>query len=228
MINKEVNKKQNFGDAQDNVDRMAEMLITMSFSSADIGIYSDTNLEFGKLLFSTLVKFEYLIDFLTSNNEYKYLQDALYSTFEESDIAGLKKQVKLLFAALLNLKLNNGYKLRLEEVDKIRFLKSLASAEIEESPDFTNLKNYPIYQIDEDTFSIVDFFFVVDKFFKSVRFILKDAYNKHHNLKPKDGSFFGFYNTKFSEEFLMEKVLDEIFWLFRSDGATCFGQTVPL
>ena len=70
MINKEVNKKQNFGDAQDNVDRMAEMLITMSFSSADIGIYSDTNLEFGKLLFSTLVKFEYLIDFLTSNNEY--------------------------------------------------------------------------------------------------------------------------------------------------------------
>ncbi len=211
VINKEVNQKQNFGYAKDNVDRMAEMLITMSFSSADIGIYSNTNLEFGKLLYSTLIKYEHLIDFLTSNDEYQYLSDALSTTFGESDVAELTKQVKLLFAALLNLKLNNSYKLQLDEADKIRFLKSLASAEIEESLDFTNLKNYPIYQINENTFSIIDYFFVVDKFFKSVRFILKEAYNKYHNLKPKDGSFFGFYNTVFSEEFLMKKVLDEIF-----------------
>lgn len=211
IINKEVNEKQNFGDAQDNIDRMAEMLITMSFSSADIGIYSHTDLEFGKLAYTTLTKFEYLLEFLSSKTEYGYLQNALCATFKVSDIEELKKQVKLLFATLLNLKLNNSYKLRLEEPDNLRFLKSLASAEIEESADYTNLKNYPIYEIDENTFSIIDYFFAVDKFFKSARFILKDAYNQHHNLGPRDGSFFGFYNTEFSEEFLMKKVLDEIF-----------------
>ncbi|WP_209404755.1 hypothetical protein [Pseudozobellia sp. WGM2] len=211
IINKEVNEKQNFGDAQDNIDRMAEMLITMSFSSADIGIYSHTDLEFGKLVYATLTKFEYLLAFLASKTEYDYLQNALCITFKVSDIEELRKQVKLLFAMLLRLKLNNSYKFSLEDPDNLKFLKSLASAEIEESADFTNLKNYPIYEIDENTFSIIDYFFAVDKFFKSVRFIMKDAYNKYHKLGPKDGSFFGFYNTEFSEEFLMKKVLDEVF-----------------
>ncbi|WP_423997523.1 hypothetical protein [Maribacter sp. IgM3_T14_3] len=211
VINKEVNTKQYFGDAQENIDRMADMLITMAFSSADIGIYSNTDLEFGKLVYVTLIKFEHLLQFLGSKAEYKYLRNALCEIFGEDDTEDLKKQVKLLFATLLNLKLNNSYKLRLEEKDKLRFLKTLASAEIEESTDFTNLKNYPIYEIDHQTFSIIDFFFVVDKFFKSVRFILKDAYNKHHNLKPTDGRFFSFYNTEFSEEVLMKIVLDDIF-----------------
>lgn len=211
LINKEVNAKQNFGNATDNVDRMAEMMITMSFSSADLGIYSNTDLEFGKLVYATVVKFEQLMEFLASREEYGYLRDALCNTFGEQDMQGLNKQVKLLLAQLLNLKLNNSYKLYLEEPEHIRFLTSLASAEIEESKDFTHLKNYPIYQIDEHTFSIVDYFFAVDKFFKSVRFTLKDAYNAHHGLDAGDGSFFGFYNTAFSEEFLMQRVLDGIF-----------------
>lgn len=211
IINKEVNVKQNFGNAKDNIDKMADMSITMSFSSADIGLYSNTEWEFGKLLYTTIVKFEYLLEFLASQKEYQYLELALCKNFKEENIADLNKQVKLLLGTVFKMKYDKVYKLVPEKPEHIRFLNTLASAEIDESSDFTNLKNHPIYKIDENTFSFIDYFFVVDKFFKSVRFILKDAYNSHHGLPPKDGSFFSFYNTKFSEEFLMKRILDDIF-----------------
>lgn len=211
IINKEVNAKQNFGDAEENIDRMADMLITMSFSSADLGMFSNTDLEFAKLLYATIVKFEYLLDFFKSSADYQYLEDALCAYFKEENVESLNAQVKLLLGTIFKMKFDNSYKLVPEKPEHIRFLNTLASAKIEESEDFTNLKNYPFYKIDDKTFSIVDYFFAVDKFFKSVRFILKDAYNSHHNLPERDGSFFGFYNMEFSEEFLMKRVLDDIF-----------------
>ncbi|MDO5968280.1 hypothetical protein Q4Q35_00530 [Flavivirga aquimarina] len=224
IVNKEVNEKQNFGDAEDNINKMADILITMSFSSADIGVYSNIDLEFGKVLYTTIVKFEHLIEFLQSNEEYIYLGEAVCAYFDEENLETLNEQVKLLFGTLLKLKHNNSYKLVLDKQKHIRFLNTLASAEIEESEDYTNLKNYPVYKINDNTFSIIDYFYVVDKFFKSVRFILKDAYNSHHNLPKKDGSFFSFYNTKFSEEFLMKRVLDDVFhWKYmvkRQEAAT--------
>ncbi|GAA0743127.1 hypothetical protein [Gaetbulibacter jejuensis] len=211
VINKEVNEKQNFGDSEATIDKMADMSITMAFSSADIGVYSNSDIEFGKLLYATIVKFEYILEFINSNVEYNYLEAALLESFEESDITGLNEQVKLLLGTILKLKFDNKYKLFIEKPEHKRFLTALASDEIEESTDFTNLKNHPIYRIDNDTFSIIDYFFVVDKFFKSVKFILKNAYNTHHNLSERSGAFFSFYNMKFSEEFLMKNVLDEIF-----------------
>lgn len=211
IINREVNAKQNFGNAEENIDKMAETLITMSFSSADIGLYSNTDLEFAKLLYATIVKFEYLLDFLKSDEEFKYLKNALCAYFKEENIESLNAQVKLLLGTIFKMKVDNNYKLVPEKPEHIRFLNTLASAEIEESADFTNLKNYPFYKIDENTFSIIDYFFAVDKFFKSIRFVLKDAYNSHQNLPQNDGAFFSFYNMKFSEEFLMKRVLDDIF-----------------
>lgn len=75
-----------------------------------------------------------------------------------------------------------------------------------------NLRNHPLYQIDEFTYSIVDPFFVLDKFTKSVKFILKESFNKKNNLNEKDRTFFNFYNKEFSEEYLMKKLLDDIFF----------------
>ena len=190
---------------------MADMSITMAFSSADIGVYSNNDIEFGKLLYATIVKFEYLLEFIDLNLEYKYLETALIENFEENNIVGLNEQVKLLLGTILKLKFDNNYKLVIEKPEHERFLNTLASSEIEESTDFTNLKNYPIYKIDGNTFSIIDYFFVVDKFFKSVKFILKNTYNVQHNLSQRSGAFFSFFNKEFSEEFLMKKVLDEIF-----------------
>jgi len=223
LINLQANKKQNFGDAQDNIDRMAEMLITMSFSSADTGLFEDNDLEFAKLLYATVVKFEFLLEFVAEDDN-KYLGTALVKEFGQANLEELKYQVKLLVATLLQMKHRNNYILVPERQDHIDFLNTLTTAEIEVSDDFTNLKKFPLYKISETHFSIVDYFYLLDKFFKSVRFILKDAFIEHHGLEPDDSSFFAFYNNDFSEEVVMKRILDEIFhWKYmvkRQEAAT--------
>ncbi|QIE59297.1 hypothetical protein G5B37_06885 [Rasiella rasia] len=223
LINLQANKKQNLGDAQDNIDRMAEMLIAMSFSSADTGLFEDNDLEFAKLLYATVIKFEFLLDFV-SEDENQYLGEALAKEFNQENLEQLNYQVKLLVATLLRMKHLNSYILTPDREDHINFLNTLTKAEIDVSDDFTNLKKFPLYKIDETQFSLVDYFYLLDKFFKSVRFILKDAFIAHHGLEPDDSSFFAFYNSDFSEEVVMKKVLDEIFhWKYmvkRQETAT--------
>lgn len=211
IINKQVNSKQNLTASEDNLEKLVDMSIAMMFSTSDIGIFENNDLEFGKLIYATITRFEYLIEFLQSKEEYEYLVTALYAYFAQENLEEVSKQMKYLFGKLLELKVKNGFKFQVEDEDSLSFLNSLASNEIIEDEDFTNLRNYPIYKLDEKTYSIIDFFFVVDKFYKSVKFILKESFHKHHNLPAKDRTFFEFFNTQFSEEFLMKRVLDEIF-----------------
>jgi len=211
VINKELNSKQKAINSEDNLEKLVDMTIAMTFSTGDLGIFENTDLEFGKLLYSTIVKFEVLQAFLQSKEEYKYLENDLYQNFAQQNSVELAKQIKYLFGKLLGMKLENGFKFQVSEKESLAFLNSLVSAEISKADDFTNLKNHPLYKLDEDVFSIIDYFFVIDKFFKSVKFILKNSFNRHHELKDEDRRFFEFYNTKFSEDFLMKKILDKIF-----------------
>lgn len=213
VINKGINSKENYSISEnDNIEKMAEMIITMSFSTSDIGIFEDSDVELGKLVFSTLTRFELLISFLKSKEEYKYLEESLYTYFMLENSDELVKEVKTLFFELLKIKtLNNGYKFNVPNKKSQHFLNSLVSNEIIKDDDFTALRNHPIYKINEEIFSIIDYFFVVDKFYKSVRFVLKDSFNKKHNLPATDRKFFDFFNTKFSEEYLMKTILDKIF-----------------
>lgn len=95
---------------------------------------------------------------------------------------------------------------------RVEFLDVLASKQIiTPEKDFINLRNYPLYKKGESTYMIIDPFFIMDKFTTSIKFILKEVYNKHNKLSDKSRDFFNFYNTKFSEEYLMKGVLDKIF-----------------
>lgn len=210
LVNKNVNEKQNLGNAEDNIDRLADMFMAMGFASGDIGNFENVDLEFAKALYAMLVKFEYLIEFV-QREENTYMAQALIETFGQENLDGLNYQVKTLVAQLLRLKHEDAYIVSPERQDHINFLKSLTSSKIEPSADFTNLKIFPIYEIEEGRFSLVDYFYVVDKFFKSIKFTLKAAFIKHHNLKPNDSSFFSYYNLHFSEDVVMKNVLDEIF-----------------
>jgi hypothetical protein len=211
VINKELNTKQNLTNSENNLEKLVDMTITMIFSTADLGMFENSDLEFAKLLYSTIVRFEFILKFLQSKEEYSYLEKDLFEYFGQENSKELTNQMKYLFGKLLELKVQNGFKFNVEEKNAIIFLNSLVSNEIVEDDDFTNLRNFPIYKIDENTYSIIDFFFVVDKFYKSVKFILKNSFHIHNNLSAKDRTFFEFYNTKFSEDFLMKKILDKIF-----------------
>lgn len=211
VINKEINSKQNLTASEINLEKLVDMIIAMTFSTSDLGVFENNDLGFGKLLYSTIVRFEFLLKFIQSKEEYSYLEKNLFEYFNQDNSIELTNQMKYLFGKLLELKVNNGFKFNVEEQNSLAFLNSLVSNEIVEEDDFTNLRKFPIYKINDNTFSIIDFFFVVDKFYKSVKFILKNSFHKHHNLPAKDRTFFEFYNTKFSEEYLMKKILDRIF-----------------
>lgn len=211
IINKEVNSKQNLTASEDNFEKLVDMSIAMTFSTSDIGLFENNDLEFGKLVYATIIRFELLIEFLQSKTEYNYLEKDLYDYFAQENSQEVSKQMKYLFGKLLELKVKNGFKFKVEDADSLSFLNSIASNEIIEDDDFTNLRNHPIYKISENTYSIIDFFFVVDKFYKSVKFILKSSFHQHNKLPAKDRTFFEFFNTKFSEDFLMKRVLSEIF-----------------
>ncbi|MDX6191615.1 hypothetical protein SGQ83_19835 [Flavobacterium sp. Fl-318] len=214
VINKEVNSKQKLttSENEENRESLAQMMIAMSFSTSDLGVFKDSTFEFGKLVYCAIERFEILIEFLNSDSDYQYLTDDVCSYFKVKSIDKLRKHVKYLFSQLLILKTKNSYKFNVDDDDESKlFLDTLISNEIDIDDDFTVLKNYPLYKIDDEIYSVIDHFFVVDKFYKSVRFILKESFNKNHGLSNKDRTFFEFFNTKFSEEFLMKTILDKVF-----------------
>ena len=214
VINEGINRNDNLtlDITQDNIERIAEISIALKFSTADIGVYEDVNIELLKLGYVTSYKFEKLVDFLKSKEEYKYLIKDLCQYFNQNNLGELSAHVDFLLVQVLRFKNNNSFKLRVEDEESKKFLQSLTSGEIIAETDFLKLRNHPLYQIDEFTYSIVDPFFVLDKFTKSVKFILKESFNKKNNLNERDRTFFNFYNKEFSEEYLMKKLLDNIFF----------------
>ncbi|MEA4808704.1 hypothetical protein SDC9_32312 [bioreactor metagenome] len=212
IINEELNAKDDKKISSDeNLEKFVDMSISSSFPLADLGLYGKNDIDFYKLLYCTLVRFNYLLEFLKSKDEYKYLEEALCTAFATSNPQDLLYQVKYLFGNLLVMKGSGSYIFAVEDKNQILFLDSFVSEVIDEDDDFTHLRNFPLLKTEDNVYTIIDFFFTLDKFTKSAKFILKDAFNKKHGLPPEDRTFFSFYNKEFSEDFLMKKVLDELF-----------------
>lgn len=212
IINEELNAKDDQKiSSGENFEKLVDMSISSSFPLADLGLYGKNDIDFYKLLYCTLVRFTYLLDFLKSKGEYKYLEDALCANFATNNPQDLLYQVKYLFGHLLVMKMSGGYVFVVEDKNQILFLDSFVSEIIDEDADFTKLRNFPLLKIEDNVYTVIEFFFILDKFTKSTKFVLKDAFNKKHGLPDRDRTFFNFYNTEFSENFLMKNVLDELF-----------------
>jgi hypothetical protein len=213
VINETINKSDNLSlkSSEENIDKIAEIMISLKFSTSDIGVYENVDIELLKLAYVTSFKFESLINFLNENEENEYLVNELCIYFKQKSIIELKKQVDFLIFQILLFRQNKSFKFKVEDSETIAFLDSLISDQIEEDSDFLHLRNYPLYKIDQETYSIINAFFVLDKFTKSLKFLLKDCFNKKHNLKQNDRTFFNFYNKDFSENYLMKTLLNNIF-----------------
>lgn len=219
-INTNLNKRdKEFNIISKDINSYADLYITKFFPITDIGNNSDNEIyDFVKLLYATLYKFDLLIEFLKSKNDYNYLIKDLNVAFGLDSCEKLVFQMRNLFTYLFALKFEQnevgvsaGWRLTYSDNEYKIFVNSLIDSKIRVDSDFTALKNKPLYKVNNDEFSVIDFFFAIDKFFKSVKFILKSSFEKHHNLKPKDRKFFNFFNKKFSEETLCKDALDEIF-----------------
>ncbi|SIS89720.1 hypothetical protein SAMN05421789_11050 [Kaistella chaponensis] len=214
IINGNINRNVNLtlDTTEDNIEKIAEVFVALKFSSADLGLYEDVSFELLKLAFATSYRFQSLIAFLSSKEELRYLLDDFCIYFKQDNSAALQKQVDYLIVQILRFRENNSYKYKVEDEEAAKFLDSLCGDEIITEADFLRLRNHPLYKIDDFTYAIIDPFFVLDKFTKSLKFSLKESYNRQNNYKDSDGRFFSWFNKEFSEEFLMKNLLDNIFY----------------
>ncbi|MBW7869112.1 MAG: hypothetical protein H3C31_12385 [Brumimicrobium sp.] len=212
VINSQLNGKQKFDNLNDdNFERLVDFYLISKFPESDLAIYENDEPEFVKLIYSTIYKVEELFKFLNSKQEFKGFKNQFIKSFKTNSDEEFIQQMKYLFGQLLISKRSKNYIFKVTDKTSFDFLKSMTSENIELDEDFTNLKNNPIYFIDNETFSVVNYFFAVDKFYRSTKFKLKEIYNKIEILKEDYGEFFGFFKKHFSENFLMKNVLDNIF-----------------
>ena len=212
LINSDLNDRQVLDNiSEDNFEQLVDYSIIFTFPTADLAIFKNNNLEFLKLIYTTIFKVEYLFDFLNSEPEFENLKLGLIESFNVVSEEEFLKQMKYLFGKLLELKQSNGYLFEVTDDEAQMFLESMVSDEVKLDEDFTHIKNNPLYKLDEKIFSIINFFFVVDKFYRSSKFKLKEVYEKDKKLVGIYGNFFNFFNKEFSENFLMKNILDEIF-----------------
>ncbi len=212
VINREINKNQNLESTSDsNFEKLVDFSVVFNFPLSDLAIFENDDLEFLKLTYTTLVKVEVLFDFLNSKPEFNNLKKHLIVSFKTDNEEDFFKEMKYLFGKLLELKTTNNYIFKVEDENSEKFLTSMISDDISTDEDFTYIKIHPLYKIEEHTYSIVNYFYVIDKFYRSSKFKIKEIYESDSYLKSKFGNFFNFFNKEFSENFLMKKVLDEIF-----------------
>lgn len=211
VLNKELNKRYNYqATSPDNLQKLVDLSIMFTFALSDLSALENSNEDFGKLVYTTLIKIEYLLDFLDSSEDYHPIRDEFFKYFNLKNREEFNKEVKYLFGKLFELKAHNGYRFKVENEKSKEFLDSLMDKDASTDNDFTFLKLNPIFKISEGLYLVVNFFFVVDKFYRGAKFAIKDIYNKNKLVRRKYGDFFSFYNKKFSEEFLMRKLLDNI------------------
>lgn len=213
VVNREINKNQNLESTSDsNFEKLVDFSVISNFPLSDLAIFENDDLEFLKLIYTTLVKVEFLFDFLNSKPEFENLKVHLIASFNTDNEIDFFKEMKYLFGKLLELKTSNNYIFKVEDENSEKFLTSMTSDDILTDEDFTYIKINPVYKIEEHTYSIVNYFYVIDKFYRSSKFKIKEIYESDSALKSKYGNFFSFFNKDFSENFLMKKVLDEIFY----------------
>lgn len=213
VINEKIKKEDglNASDTKDGVEKIAEISIALKLGTADLGLFSEIDIELLKLAYVTSYKFNELLNFLKTNVEYTYLINDLCNYFNQKSLEKLSYHVDFLLLQVVRCNQANTSILKIEDGELIDFLQSLTSNEIIAEIDFLQVRNHPLFQLDESTYSIIEPFFVLDKFTKSVKFILKKSYEQENGLDQNDRSFFSFYNKIFAEEFLMTRLLDYIF-----------------
>lgn len=212
VINDQLNGSQKLDNLNtDNFEKLVDFSLVFKFPESDLAISENDDWEFLKLVYSTIHKVEELFKFLNSNPEFEELKNEFLKSFNTGTEKEFIQQMKYLFGQLLHSKMSKDYIFKITDKTSSDFLKSMTSENIELDEDFTHLKNNPIYFLDNDLFSVVNYFFAVDKFYRSTKFKLKEIYDKIKPLKKKYGDFFGFFNKHFSENFLMKNLLDNIF-----------------
>jgi len=194
---------------EDGIEGFINFHILHSFQLFELSLYNDDIHEFSKLLYVTIFKVEELLLFLNADHLVP-IKNELLRSFNVLTEDQLLYEMKYLFGLLIYGKRTNRFIYDLDLIEKLDLLKNLTLEQISPDEDFTDLKKFPIYRLDESTISVINYYYTIDLFYRSAKFRIKEIYNSGGYSK-KYGDFFSYFNKSFSEEFLMKNLLDGIF-----------------
>lgn len=193
-------------DKEQDKESLIDFMTLEQFQLNEIGTFGDIY-SFIKLIYTTIYKVESLLEFLSQNN-CEEIKSKFIKSFGVGDEKDFMFNMKFLFGKLLIAKFNNQFIFTIPNGTSLHFLKNIAATVITADEDFTELKKTPIFFLDENHFSVINFYFAVDLFYRSAKFRLKKIFDESNiNI----GNFLSYYNKEFSENFLMKNLLDHIF-----------------
>lgn len=216
-INEDLEEKENFGlqyiKRLGNIsseENFAYSIFLNKFISADTEEDRDNN-DLIKYIYSTVYKLEKLFIFLKVKglNELKRNLIAQFSFNDESEL--IQNIHQLLYTIFIATKIQNSNEFNVLKEKDVLFFDSLISDNVEIDEDFKKLKETPIVKLSDNHYTYFDYLFVVDRFYKGIKFNILKAFNDDVNLIKKYGDFFSFYNLEFSEKHLFHSICDDIF-----------------
>lgn len=193
-------------DKEQSKESLIDFMILQGFQLNEIGSFGDIH-SFVKLVYATIYKVESLLKFL-SHKGFDQIKSRFIESFGVDSEKDFIFNMKFLFGSLLIAKANNQFIFAIPSETSINFLKNIAATAITADEDFTELKKTPIYFLDKNRFSVVNFYFAVDLFYRSAKFRLKTIFEKSDS---EIDNFLSYYSKEFSENFLMKNLLDQIF-----------------
>jgi hypothetical protein len=193
-------------DKEQSKGSLIDFMILQGFQLNEIGSFGDIH-SFVKLVYATIYKVESLLKFL-SHKGFDQIKSRFIESFGVDSEKDFIFNMKFLFGSLLIAKANNQFIFAIPSETSINFLKNIAATAITADEDFTELKKTPIYFLDKNRFSVVNFYFAVDLFYRSAKFRLKTIFEKSDS---EIDNFLSYYSKEFSENFLMKNLLNQIF-----------------
>lgn len=206
-LNSEYKEKKFEFNADAGIEKIVDLLLINEFQTSEIGNGNNKKLDLMKLAFATIFKVEKLLEFLSAQ-DLEILKRDFIESFNTRDVSVFKEEMKLLIANIFNAFVKGSFIFQLDDYKNYNMLSTLIAKDITGDSDFSSLKKTPIVKINSQQFTIVNYFFAIDLFYRGAKFKLKDLYIKRGINK---GDFLSFFTTNFSEKFLMNNLLNEIF-----------------
>lgn len=193
-------------------EEVINQYILTQFQVFELGLKENKLYELLKLSYCTIYKLQYLLKFLEQNEVLGNLNLELLKFFNQKSNNDFVIEAKKAFGLIINAYHKNNYKFKISE-GSLKILNSFIIDDLEiEDNDFTSIKKKPVLFYNQTDFSIINFFLFIDLFTRFLKFKIKELYealeiDKTHKL----GTFFSYFPKKFSEEYLSEKILNDIF-----------------
>jgi hypothetical protein len=185
----------------------AQALLQISFHNNDL-----INFRIDKLFYCQFFRALYYFEFLTQRDDCKALLNAFYAHYEVVNYRDYLKRLLGITHSVLMMDRESHTEIHLDEQESMAFIDKHV-AELEEpitEVDFLKVRSNPLYKFEEDKYRIISPLFIIEMIYNGLFFRLK-AINNQLPDEDKVSSFYNLKTYQFSEQFVLSKLLKEIY-----------------